>query len=164
MSSSTICLALALSLTMGVATPQDQASNLTVSRAWSRATAPSAQAGAVFLVISNSGSHDDALRSVAAACADTVELHSHTMDDQGIMHMDPVASVAIPAHGAVEFKPGGLHIMLLGLKHPLHLGDHLALILHFDHAGTIPADALVMAPDAMGLGSGAPAAPGARGP
>lgn len=55
----------------------------------------------------------------------------------GAMEMQPVDKVAIPAHGKVEFKPGGYHVMLTGLTKPLKDGDSFALRLTFAHAGLV---------------------------
>lgn len=66
-----------------------------------------------------------------------------TMDQQkkqmpgmsGAMKMRPVESVPLPAGGTVEFKPGGLHVMLLELKRDLKAGDAFAVTLKFEKAG-----------------------------
>lgn len=62
-----------------------------------------------------------------------------------VMEMRQVDSVGVPAHGDLRFEPGGLHVMLLGLKAPLKEGQHFTLRLQFEHAGAIPADIIVRA-------------------
>ena len=66
------------------------------------------------------------------------------------MHMDQVKQVSIPAHGKVEFKPEGYHIMLMGLKRPLRKGERVPITLEFYRAGSLRVEAVVLAPDAMG--------------
>jgi periplasmic copper chaperone A len=45
--------------------------------------------------------------------------------------------VPVKAGGSAQFKPDGMHIMLLGLKHPLKAGDSFPLTLTFDKAGAV---------------------------
>ncbi len=47
--------------------------------------------------------------------AEQVEIHSHQMQN-GMARMRKRDSVSIPAHGSVQFAPGGLHLMLFRLK------------------------------------------------
>jgi copper(I)-binding protein len=64
-----------------------------------------------------------------------VELHLSQLGENGEMQMIPQASVPLIAGAGAEFKPGGLHVMLIGLKQDLKAGDEFELTLHFkDHA------------------------------
>ena len=59
----------------------------------------------------------------------------------GVMEMRELKDgVAIPAGGAVQFKPGGYHIMFVNLKHPLVKGAKDKVTLKFEHAGAITVD------------------------
>jgi len=122
--------------------------DLTVSAAWSRATAPTAPTGAIFLTITNAEAVEDRLISAACAAAEVVELHTHTKDDQGVMRMRPVPAITVPANGSAELKPGADHVMLIGLKKPLVAGEKLELTLTFANAGAIPVLAKIQAIDA----------------
>lgn len=95
-----------------------------------------------YMTIRNTGSADDRLLKVSTDAAMSVELHNNT-DANGVMSMNQVQTVTIPAGGTVEFKPTALHIMLIGLKYDLHVGDTVALTLQFEHAGTIMVNAPV---------------------
>lgn len=119
--------------------------DLTVTTAWSRATAPTAPTGAIFLTIGNAGTTAERLVQAACDVADTVELHTHTRDDQGVMRMRPVTDIAVPAGGSAELKPGADHIMLIGLKRPLVAGETLNIVLTFATAGEIPVTVTVAA-------------------
>jgi hypothetical protein len=55
----------------------------------------------------------------------------------GMMQMRPMPTVALAPRGRVEFSPGGLHVMLIGLKEPLVAGRTVALVLRFRHAGDL---------------------------
>lgn len=121
------------------------AAEITITDPWARATAPSAETGAIFAVIGNSGPTADELTaaSVAPGIAAQVEVHAHSKDANGVMHMAPVASVTIPAAGKLELKPGSFHLMLFGLVKPLVEGQQIPVTLTFARAGRIEAHAVV---------------------
>lgn len=106
------------------------AETMTVEQGWARATPPGATNGAAFMVLVNAGSKDNALVAADSDAAATVELHTHMMED-GVARMRQVNQIAVPAGGRTELRPGGLHIMLIGLKAPLIDGGKLALTLRF---------------------------------
>ena len=107
-----------------------------ISHAWARATPASAANGAVYLTITNHGTADDRLTGASTAVASKAQMHI-TLNENGVMKMRPLAEVPIKAGGSAQFKPDGMHIMLLGLKHPLKAGDSFPLTLTFDKAGTV---------------------------
>ena len=109
---------------------------LTVEAPWARASAGAAKAGAAYLRIANAGTEDDRLVRVSAPVAERVELHTHTMSD-GVTRMRKVDSVSIPGGKSAALKPGGHHVMLIGLRAPLKKGETFPLTLTFDKAGTI---------------------------
>ncbi len=109
---------------------------ITVSDAWVRNPPISDQPGAAYLVIQNNGVADRLL-SVTSDIAQTIELHE-SMESGGMMQMSPVPNIPIPANGKVELKPGGLHMMLIGLTRPVKDGDKVQLTLSFEKAGKIP--------------------------
>ncbi len=98
--------------------------------AWARPAAVNGN-GAVYLVIENGTDADAVLLSASSEIAQAVELHASMMNgDQ--MNMQMQETVAVPAGQRVEFAPGGLHIMLVGLARELKLGDTFNLTLKFD--------------------------------
>lgn len=111
---------------------------ISIADPWARATAPGATVGAGYLLITNGTSRDDELLAVSTPVADRVELHSSSMED-GVMRMRPLATVRIPARATVRFEPGGLHLMLIGLRAPLEPGAAVPLTLNFRRAGTVRA-------------------------
>ena len=96
-----------------------------------RLVPPNAPASAAFMVISNSGGAERKLLAAQSPVAKTVELHTH-INDQGVMKMRQVPSIAIKANGQTELKPGSYHIMLIDLKQALNEGDAVPLTLTFD--------------------------------
>jgi copper(I)-binding protein len=87
---------------------------------------------AVFFVIDNPG-EDDFLLSASSDVAGAVELHKTIMED-GNMKMVQQMSVPVPT-GETTFKPGDLHVMLIGLNDDLNPGDTFTLTLNFEMAG-----------------------------
>lgn len=123
---------------------------LRISQPWARATAPGAASGGGFLAIDNKGP-TDRLVSASAAVADSVELHTMSMEGN-IMRMAKLErGIEIPATGKIELKPGGLHIMFIGLKAPLKQGESFPLTLKFEKAGEIRVDVKIES-----LGAAAP--------
>lgn len=105
---------------------------VSVDGAWARATVPGQMGSAAYFTIRNGGG-DDKLLSVSSPAADA-SLHSTSMDN-GVMRMRPLRALDIPANGSVELKPGGTHVMLMGLKQPLQAGASLELDLRFEKSG-----------------------------
>jgi copper(I)-binding protein len=87
---------------------------------------------AVFFVIDNPGA-EDFLLSASSDVAGAVELHKTIMED-GNMKMVHQMNVPVPT-GETAFKPGDLHVMLIGLKDELKPGDTFTLALSFETAG-----------------------------
>lgn len=106
--------------------------SITVENAWARATLPGQSGSAAYFTIRNTGSADR-LRSVSIS-GGSATLHSTSMDG-GVMRMRPLDGIDVPANSSVELKPGGTHVMLMGLKAPLASGSSLPLTLRFDKSG-----------------------------
>jgi periplasmic copper chaperone A len=121
---------------------------VSVDGAWARATVPGQMGSAAYFTIRNAGG-DDKLLSVTSPMAGA-SLHSTSLDN-GVMRMRPLAALDIPAKGTVELKPGGTHVMLMGLKQPLQAGTTLELDLKFEKSGERRVDAQVR-PASAGAG------------
>jgi copper(I)-binding protein len=111
-----------------------------------RATAAGQAVGGGYFKLVNGGAADKlvAARSPAAA---SVELHSMRMEGD-VMRMRQVDAIELPAGQTVELKPGGLHLMLMGLKAPLKAGDSVPVTLRFEKAGEVTVQLKVEAPGA----------------
>ena len=105
---------------------------VSVDGAWARATVPGQMGSAAYFTIRNAGGPDKLL-SVTSPAADA-SLHSTSMDN-GVMRMRPLQALDVPEKGTVELKPGGTHVMLMGLKQPLQAGLALELDLKFEKSG-----------------------------
>lgn len=124
---------------LGVAEAQ---APLTASGAWVREPVPGRTVTAAFVVIENAGAAD--LQIVGATCdaAGIVEMHEMVRSGD-MMKMAPVKSIAVPAKGKVELRPGGLHLMLFELNKPLKEGDTVNLTLTTDTGAKVQAAAAV---------------------
>ncbi len=111
---------------------------VTITDAWSRATAPGAKIAAGYMIIRNAASTPDKLVSASSPAAEKVETHL-TVKDGDIFRMREVKGYDIPAGGSFELKPGGAHLMLVNVKAPLKEGDKVPLTLRFGHAGEVKA-------------------------
>ncbi|MDW8123748.1 MAG: copper chaperone PCu(A)C [Geminicoccaceae bacterium] len=108
-----------------------------ITDVWARATAPGQANGAAYMTIRNHGQADRILRAEAAVSR-KVELHTHRVDAQGVARMVEIPEIALPAGSTVKLEPGGLHVMFIGLHHPLEAGKRFPLKLVLEKAGEIP--------------------------
>ena len=111
---------------------------LTLSDLQVRATVGGLPTSAAYLTIANAGQTPDKLVSIDCACASSAMMHE-TRTQNGISSMTMRSELTIPAGGKVEFKPDGLHVMLVGLKGPLKAGALQTMTLRFEKAGTVKA-------------------------
>jgi len=119
-----------------------------VRDAWMR---PVAQGGigAVYFVLRSLG--EDELTRVASDVAEAAEMHESKMNGD-VMEMHQLESVLLGAGQQVRFAPGGLHIMLVGLKQDLKIGDEIEVTLHFKHSQEIKVTVPVTDSPAAGEG------------
>ena len=101
--------------------------------------------GAAYMIIKNTGDTADKLLRAESQVSEVVELHISEMND-GVMKMRQVEYIEAPAGGQAELKPGGLHIMLIGLKQDLVEGESIDITLYFEEAGKVRVSAEVRAP------------------
>lgn len=125
---------------------------LKIGHPWARATPPAAKVGGGYLRIENTGQTPDRLIGGSTEAAARVEIHESSLSD-GIMRMREKADgIVVPAGEKVEFKPSGLHLMLVDLKAPLKQGDKVKATLIFEKAGPIEVEFQV-----QGVGAPQPA-------
>jgi copper(I)-binding protein len=115
---------------------------LKVEAAWARPTVQGQSGGGGFLTIVG-GDRSDRLVGARADIAKDVQLHTMTMDGN-VMHMREVPAIDVPAGRTVELRPGGYHVMFMGLKQPLKVGEHFPLTLRFEKAGDVKVEMQVL--------------------
>jgi copper(I)-binding protein len=113
-----------------------------VEGAWARPTVNGQAGGGGFLRITG-GAAADKLVSASAGISKTVELHTMEMDGN-MMRMRRIDAIDVPAGGTVELKPGGKHVMFMGLTQTLKKGDAFVLTLRFEKAGDVKVDVKVL--------------------
>lgn len=121
-----------------------------VSKAWARATASKARTGAAYVTIMNGGATSDKLVSASTPVAGRAELHTHIKDGD-VMKMRQVQHIEVGPKAMVMLQPGGLHIMLMGLKEPLKKGATFPLTLVFEKAGETTVEVAVQSIAAKGM-------------
>ena len=131
---------------------------LKITAPWARATPKGASVGGAYLTITNTGSAPDRLVGGASVVAKQVQVHEMTMVN-GVMEMRPVAGgLEIKPGSTVTLKPGGYHIMFVGLRQPLKPGEHFKVTLEFAKAGKVDVDFVT-----EGIGAMHGVSPGAHG-
>ncbi|MBL6076446.1 copper chaperone PCu(A)C [Belnapia sp. T18] len=108
--------------------------DIQVTEPWSRAAGANGT-GAGFLTIRNAGTQPDRLLSAASPVARSVELHTHMRDGEVMRMRQAEGGIPIPPGATVTLRPGGFHVMLIGLTQPLAAGSDVPLTLRFERAG-----------------------------
>ncbi len=116
--------------------------SISVTDAWARTSPMANSMGAVYMTLVNDGRSDDELLSVRSDVAMMTEIHQ-TSESGGMMQMSPVQGIVVPGNGQAELKPGGYHIMLMGVTEPLQAGQQIELTLRFAQAGEVTVTAEV---------------------
>jgi hypothetical protein len=131
---------LAASLTIQAQAEDVTAGSLKISAPWARATPKGASIGGGYMKITNTGRAPDRLIGGASDVSSRFEVHEMSMDN-GVMKMRPVGQgIEIKPGETVEFKPGGYHVMFVGLKSGLEKGQHIKATLEFEKAGKVDVD------------------------
>ncbi|WP_298183953.1 copper chaperone PCu(A)C [uncultured Pseudomonas sp.] len=138
----TLLLAALLAPSLFASAHEYSAGELHIEHPWSREMPPVAPTAAAYFVVHNKGGEADRLLSVATPVAGRAEMHEH-LHANGLMKMQQVQSVAIPAGGEVKFAPMGYHVMLFNLKQQAKDGERFPLTLTFEKAGTIEVEVAV---------------------
>lgn len=110
--------------------------DLMIDHPWARASIGQAPNGAAYMSIMTEGSETDRLLAVESDVAERVELHNHMMDD-GVMRMRQVEAIEVAPGEPTVLRPGGLHVMMMGLKSPLVEGESFSMTLVFEKAGRV---------------------------
>ncbi len=124
------------------------AAEVTVKNAWVRGTVPAQTTTGAFMTITSS--EDATLVGASSRIAGMSEIHQSSMKG-GVNHMQGVEAVKLPAGQAVELKPGGYHLMLMGLSNPVGEGQKVPITLTVQDAKGKKSTVEVQA-DVRGLG------------
>lgn len=134
--------ALTFSALLALAPPPAFADGLMVQDPWSPAAPPGAKVHAAYLVLQNHGDETRTLIGVQAEGYRAASLHESRMTD-GVMTMVAVEQIEVAPHGALELRPGGLHIMLMGPTEARSEGDAVPIALEFANGEALKTQAIV---------------------
>lgn len=112
---------------------------ISVEDPWARSVPAAGGNGAVFFQLVNTGNEADQLVGGESPAAGTVEVHQTKMEE-GVMKMEHIPGLEVPAKGEVLLKPGGYHVMLIDVTQPLAPGDTLPITLRFEKSGEMKMD------------------------
>jgi periplasmic copper chaperone A len=99
--------------------------------AWARAGMSGGNSAAYMMLVNGTG-RDVELVGASSDVAEAVEVHLSQMTADGVMQMIQQDAVAIPSKKMLELKPGSYHVMFIGLKQDLTVGESIVLTLHFN--------------------------------
>ncbi|MDD2060179.1 copper chaperone PCu(A)C [Pseudomonas sp. GD03860] len=118
--------------------------DLHIAHPWSQELPPNAPNVAAYFVVHNNGTSADTLLGVDSPISDDAQLHEHVHKD-GLMKMQQVQEVEVPAGNDLVFAPGAYHVMLMQPKDRSLLSDgkRFPLTLHFKNAGDITVEVAV---------------------
>jgi copper(I)-binding protein len=137
-----VLLASIASMAAGLAAcqPSPGGPQVKISDVWGRPSPIEGGNAAIYMLIMNTGSEDDRLIGASSGVAEAVEMHDMTMEND-VMKMFPVDYMDLPAGSSLELKPGGKHIMFIGLHEMFEAGQTVRVVLEFEKAGEMTVEA-----------------------
>ncbi len=121
--------------------------DVTVGQPWAGATPGAAKNGAVYTMLMATGEKSDRLVGAASPVAERVQLHTDIIEN-GIVRMRRGHAIEVEPGSPTVLEPGGLHIMLMGLKQRLVEGDRFPTTLEFERVGSLVVEVVI-----QGVGS-----------
>jgi copper(I)-binding protein len=115
------------------------APKLSVHSGWIRITPPGAATTGAYAELHNDGKAPLVVTSVAIAGAERAELHESFSRPDGAMGMRRVERLEIAPGQTATLAPGGMHLMVYGLKSALKAGDAVELAVTLANGATVPA-------------------------
>ena len=131
-----------------------KAGNVMIHEPWARASLGQTPNSAAYMVLEITEGEPDRLVSGSSPVANKVELHTHLMED-GVAKMRPVEVIEIAPGAPAVLKPGGLHLMIMGLVQKLEAGQTMPITLVFENGGEVTLEVPI-----KGLGEAGQAAHG----
>jgi len=120
--------------------------NIVIGDAWVRGVPPGSSVSAAYMTIENKGEEDDRLTGMSSDVAESAELHISKVSEDGISTMEMIKTLDIPSGKTAQLKPGGMHVMLIGLKESFAGKKYVTLNMHFEKSGVIKIEIPVKSP------------------
>jgi copper(I)-binding protein len=138
----TLAVSVLAAVPLTAARPVD-AGPLRITHAWIRTPPPGAPTAAAYLTIVNRGKSAERLLGAVSPEAKSIEPHVMSTSG-GVMRMrSPIAGFGIAPGATFTLWPGGGHLMLVGVRHPLRAGERVPISLRFARAGQVKVDFVV---------------------
>ncbi|MET3589003.1 copper(I)-binding protein [Bartonella silvatica] len=135
-----VCTLLFACMALPAIAQQYKVGNIEILHPWTRATPKGTKVGSGYLYIINHGNTPDRLVSISTKGVQTTEIHSMAVVND-IMKMETMHhGIEVPGNGEVTLKPGGDHIMFMGITQPFKPGEKITATLTFEKAGTVDVD------------------------
>ncbi|MCV6594514.1 MAG: DUF1775 domain-containing protein [Silicimonas sp.] len=125
---------------------------LEITGGFSRETLPNQPAGGGFMTVTNTGTEDDQLVAATSPASARVEIHEMKMDGDVMRMRELAGGLPIPAGETVMLKPGGYHLMFMGLTDGFTEGEMIDVMLTFERAGDVAVKLKVGPRNAKGHG------------
>ena len=113
--------------------PDTAESDVLITPGFVRVPGPGATATAGYLSVKST--QGDVLLSATTPLAESMEIHTSTTNDQGVVSMRPLERLEVPAGETVELTPGGDHLMLISPDPSMTYADEIVVTLTFEKAG-----------------------------
>lgn len=114
-----------------------KAGDLTIAGPWARATPKGASVGAGYMTITNAGTTTERLIGGTSEGSSSFEVHQMSMEHDVMKMRAMTNGIEIKPGQTVEFKPGGYHVMFVGLNKQLEAGQQIKAMLTFEKAGKV---------------------------
>jgi periplasmic copper chaperone A len=114
---------------------------LLVEDAWIRAI-PGSAVAAAYMTLHNAGSAPVTVTGVRSPLAADAMIHVSKIE-HGESTMRPAGPITVAPGASVQLAPGGMHVMLMQLAHPLAVGEQVPLELRLAGGGSVAVSARV---------------------
>ncbi len=130
---------------LGAATckAQDHGS-IRIENAWVREQSNEKAASAAYFRICNATNTPLVLTGVTTPLAAKADFHVTQKNDAGVVSMTPSGPITLESGQEYAFAPGGLHVMLMGLRGPIEKGQSAKLTFSFADGASETVDAEVL--------------------
>ena len=118
---------------------------MSVAGAWAKATPPGRETTALYMTILNNSDQEDVFVGATTPIAEKVEIHDSTKKNAIL------SSVTLKRSESLALKPGGIHLLLSGLKHQLLPREKFPITLVFTKSERVTTQVLVVTPDTTKL-------------
>ncbi len=115
--------------------PGSAFAELDISDAWIKNLPSVIPVRAGYMTIHNAQAHTLSIVAIHCDAFTSVEIHQ-TIEQDGMMRMEPVPSLTIEPDSTVQLAPGGLHLMMMNPVEPTKPGDVLKIVIELDDGST----------------------------